>query len=284
MIKGKLLLLAGVLSVLPMTDLSAQNQRVKSDQEDSYVIVTFVRSRKQVKMKTIYHWIMSADPKSDEIYPISFAPPIYLDSLNTPYAKGALMTIAYKDNMNKEKAYILQFLNYPKKQSIPLLPGNAGYDFNGYILPRDEEDLLSKPGFVSDLVQCTKQHMKKVQVIRKKWKYSSLGKNLEDTSRHQETIKVYLTPVKGQFSLVKLQLDPTQKDELEGLKNRMIRQGAKPLPISESDVNVRLYNNYYETIEGGLYIIETYPENSEDYSVLIYDENKQELIAQRIFI
>ena len=35
MIKGKLLLLAGVLSVLPMTDLSAQNQRVKSDQEDS---------------------------------------------------------------------------------------------------------------------------------------------------------------------------------------------------------------------------------------------------------
>lgn len=201
MIKGKLLLLAGVLSVLPMTDLSAQNQRVKSDQEDSYVIVTFVRSRKHVKMKTIYHWIMSADPNSDEIYPISFAPPIYLDSLNTPYAKGALMTIAYKDNMNKEKAYILQFLNYPKKQSIPLLPGNAGYDFNGYILPHDEEDLLSKPGFVSDLVQCTKQHMKKVQVIRKKWKYSSLGKNLEDTSRHQETIKVYLTPVKGPFSL-----------------------------------------------------------------------------------
>lgn len=86
------------------------------------------------------------------------------------------------------------------------------------------------------------------------------------------------------YYFLKLQLDPTQKDELEGLKNRMIHQGAKPLPISESDVNVRLYNNYYETIEGGLYIIETYPENSEDYSVLIYDENKQELIVQRIFI
>lgn len=143
--------------------------------QEHHLIVSFERKRN--KEVFIYHWLLMEDEQMA---------PLFL-----PFGDGEYRDITAVDSV------FLAKIQYPFREAIPVFPGNCLNDLNGEFA----EELSSAPCAepVRSLLSQVQKNKRKVQVIKKKWADKSYGKGIEDLSRHDELITVYLTPVIGSF-------------------------------------------------------------------------------------